>query len=148
MFIGYLELDAVNPDGSRIYLLERLNDGSGHYYVRLYDVTEKQLYQYPIVDKTEINDPRMTGTALARQMASDGTMVYTLYIDTARNVAFLHILPLTGALLGAPCVVLPAGKSAYLVHYYTLILSSDATTLYSPNVALRASNTTSLIGNH
>ncbi len=144
---GNFDLDAVNPDGNRIYLLERLNDGSGHYYVRLYDVTENQLYQYPIVDKTEINDPRMTGTALARQMASDGTMVYTLYIDTARNVAFVHILPLTGDLLGARCVVLPAGKSADLLHYYTLILSSDGTTLYAANGALGVANAIELSGN-
>jgi DNA-binding beta-propeller fold protein YncE len=143
---GNFDLDAVNPDGSRIYLLERLNDGSGHYYVRLYDVTENQLYQYPIVDKTEINDPRMTGTALARQMASDGTMVYTLYIDTARNVAFVHILPLTGDFLGARCVVLPAGKSADLLHYYTLTLSSDGTTLYAANGALGVANAIELSG--
>src|SRR6266446_448593 len=122
---GNFDLDAVNPDGAALYLLQRLNDASGHYYVELYNVKENKLYQYPIVDKTEINDPRMTGTALARQMASDGTMVYTLYIDTARNVAFVHILPLTGDLFGARCVVLPAGKSADLLHYYTLILSSD-----------------------
>lgn len=143
---GNFDLDAVNPDGSRIYLLERLNDGSGHYYVRLYDVTENQLYQYPIVDKTEINDPRMTGTALARQTASDGTMVYTLYIDTARNVAFVHILPLTGDFLGARCVVLPAGKSADLLHYYTLTLSSDGTTLYAANGALGVANAIELSG--
>ncbi|HKV00678.1 MAG TPA: hypothetical protein VJQ26_01060, partial [Ktedonobacteraceae bacterium] len=85
---GTFDLDAVSPDGSAIYLLERLNDGSGHYYVRLYDVTKNQLYPYPVADKTEINDPRMTGTAVARQMPGDGTMAYTLYIDTFHKIAF------------------------------------------------------------
>ena len=141
---GNFDLDAVSPDGSRIYLLERLNDGSGQYYVRLYDVTKNQLYQYPIVDKTEINDPWMTGTALARKMANDGTMVYTLYIDTARNIAFVHILPLAGNFYGARCIGLPAGNSADLLHYYTLALSSDGTTLYAANGALGAANEISL----
>src|SRR5260370_8462593 len=91
---GNFDLDAVNPDGAALYLLQRLNDGSGHYYVELYNVKENELYQNSIVDKTQLDETRMTGTALARQTASDGTMAYTLYIDTLNNKAFLHLLPL------------------------------------------------------
>src|SRR5258708_26340918 len=61
---GKFDLDAVNPDGAALYLLQRLNDASGHYYVELYNVKENKLYQNPIIDKTELNDPRITGTAL------------------------------------------------------------------------------------
>lgn len=143
---GDFTLDAVNPDGSRVYLLERLNDGSGHYYVRLYDVTKNQLYQSPIVDKTELNDPNMTGTAVARQMAGDGTMAYTLYVDAYHNIAFVHVLPLTGDLYGAHCVLLPVGKSADLLHYYTLTMSSDESTLYAANGALGVVSEISLNG--
>ncbi|GAC1617745.1 MAG: hypothetical protein NVS4B7_10060 [Ktedonobacteraceae bacterium] len=133
---GMFDLDAVNPDGSRIYLLERLNDAAGHYYVRLYDVVEKHLYENRIADKSEINDPRMVGTALARQMSSDGRFAYTLYIDAFHNIAFVHILPLTDQLYVARCLELPVGKLADLLRYYTLTLTSDGSTLYAANGAL------------
>ncbi len=133
---GNFDLDAVSPNGSRVYLLERLNDSSGHYYVRLYDVNKSQLAQGIVADKSELNDPRMVGSALTRQMASDGTRAYTLYTDTRGNIAFVHILPLASDYNGARCINLPAGKSADLLHYYTLALSSDSSTLYATNAAL------------
>src|SRR5260370_7921866 len=111
---GNFDLDAVNPDGAALYLLQRLNDGSGHYYVELYTVNDNELYQNPIIDKTELNDPRMPATALARQMASNGTEAYTLYIDTDHNIAFVHILPLDPGFPFARCVNLPVGKSSDL----------------------------------
>jgi hypothetical protein len=134
---GDFELDAVSPDGMSLYLLQMPSDGSSHYYVKLYNVNESKLYDSPIVDKTEINDPRMTGAALTRQIAGDGTAAYTLYTDTYHNIAFVHVLPLDGeAFPFARCVILPAGKSADLLHYYTLTLSSDGGTLYAVNAAL------------
>lgn len=133
---GNFDLDAVSPDGSRIYLLERLHDTTGHYYVRRYDISSNQLFQTIIADKSEINDPRMLGSALTRQMAQDGSRAYTLYTDTRSNIAFVHILPLASDFPGARCINLPAGKSADLLHYYTLALSSDGSTLYATNAVL------------
>lgn len=133
---GDYDLDAVSPDGSRVYLLQRLHDQAGHYYVRLYQVAQRQLFPTIIADKDEINDPRMIGSALTRQMSSDGTMAYTLYVDTAHNIAFVHILPLASQFYGARCINLPVGKSASLLHYYTLALSADGSTLYAANGAL------------
>ncbi|GAC1649807.1 MAG: hypothetical protein NVS4B12_19150 [Ktedonobacteraceae bacterium] len=133
---GNFDLDAVSPDGSRVYLLERLHDTTGHYYVRRYDVGSNELFQTIIADKEEINDPRMIGSALTRQMAEDGSRAYTLYTDTHSNIAFVHILPLASSFNGARCIDLPAGKSADLLHYYTLALSSDGSTLYATNAAL------------
>jgi DNA-binding beta-propeller fold protein YncE len=133
---GNFDLDALSPDGSSLYLLQKLNDGSGHYYVKLYNVNENKLYDYTIVDKTDINE-RMTGVALVRQMAGDGTSAYTLYTNTSQNKAFVHILPLDGeAFPFARCVDLPTGNSADLLHYYTLTLSPDGGTLYAVNAAL------------
>lgn len=142
---GTYDLDAVSLDGNSIYLLEKLNDQSGHYYVRLYQVDKNQLYPYPLVDKTIPNDI-MTGSALARQMSSDGSTAYTLYIDTVHNIAFVHILPLGTNYYGARCIDLPVGKTADLLHYYTLTLSSDQTTLYAANGALGVVNAISLNG--
>ncbi len=133
---GDFDLDAVSPDGNRVYLLERLHDGSGHYYVRLYKVDANQLDPNIIVDKSEINDPKMTGSALTRQMANGGITAYTLYTDTAHNIAFVHALPLASNYIGARCITLPTGKSVNLLRYYTLALSSDGSLLYAANAAL------------
>jgi len=133
---GDFDLDAVSPDGSRVYLLERLHDATGHYYVRRYDVSSNQLFQGIIADKSELNDPRMLGSALTRQMAQDGSRAYTLYTDTRSNIAFVHILPLMSDFNGARCINLPAGKSANMLSYYTLALSSDGSLLYATNAAL------------
>lgn len=130
------DLDAVSADGSGLYLLQRLNDGSGHYYVKLYNVRENELYQGQIVDKTDLNDPNMTGTALARQAASSGAEVYTLYTDAYHNIAFVHILPLDPSFPLAHCINLPVGKNPDLLRYYTLALSADGNTLYAANGAL------------
>ena len=139
---GPFSLDAVSPDGSRIYLLQQLNDASGHYLVRLYNVNQHQLYPQPIADKSDINDPRMVGSGLTRVASSDGKRVYTLYIDTTSNIAFIHALPLANNFYLARCIDLPTGKSsqsATLLRYYTLALSADGSTLYATNAALGVS---------
>ena len=141
---GDFDLDAISPDGNALYLLERLNDGTGKYYVQLYTVSENELYQSPIVDKSELNDPNMTGTAVARQMASDGHTAYTLYIDSYHNIAFVHVLPLDPGFPFARCINLPVGKVSDLLHFYTLALSSDGKTLYAANGALGVVSTIGL----
>jgi DNA-binding beta-propeller fold protein YncE len=71
-------------------------------------------------------------------VSNGGTFAYTLYIDTRRNYAFIHELPLNDQVYPpiAHCIDLPVGKSADLLHYYTLALSSDGGTLYAANGAL------------
>ena len=133
---GDFDLDAISSDGNGLYLLQRLNNGNGRYYVQLYMIASGKLYGTPIVDKSELNDPNMTGTALARQVASYGAETYTLYVDTYHNIAFVHILPLDVGFPFARCITLPVGKSPGLLHYYTLTLSSDGQTLYAANGAL------------
>lgn len=138
---GEYTLDAISPGGEALYLLQKLNDAPGHYYVRVYDVSGNILVQSPIVDKTALNpngDPNMTGVGLARQTSTDGKFAYTLYIDTRRNYAFIHELPLNDQINPpiARCIDLPVGKSTDLLHYYTLALSADGSTLYAANGAL------------
>jgi dipeptidyl aminopeptidase/acylaminoacyl peptidase len=77
---GNFDLDAISPDGNRIYLLERDSDQPGHYYVRRFDIDQNQLLNFNIVDKTVWNDS-MSGSALTRRMAQDGKVAYTLYTD-------------------------------------------------------------------
>ncbi len=135
-------LDAVSPLGNQLYLLQYLDGQPGRYYVRLYDTRTNTLNQQIIADKSEIEDPRMSGSALTRQIAKDGSAVYTLYIDTAHNIAFVHILPLImeDNLAYPPyfarCVDLPVGRSGNMLPYYSLALSADGTALYAANGAL------------
>src|SRR5262249_26661931 len=89
----------------------------------------------------------MQGVALTRQTASDGSAAYTLYINTAENKAFIHILPLTDSAtdpLIARCVDLPVGTSASLLHFYTLTLAPDGLSLYAANAALGLVSTINL----
>jgi hypothetical protein len=135
-------LDAISPDSGTLFLLQYLPGQGGRYYVRSYAVNANHLNDGIIADKDEINDPRMVGSALTRQMAQDGSFAYTLYVDTARNIAFVHMLPLIqGNNLPYPpniarCLDLPVGKAASLLRYYTLALSKDGSTLYATNGAL------------
>lgn len=138
---GDYTLDALSPGGKALYLLEKLSDTPGHYYVRVYDVDGNALVETPIVDKTAYNpagDPNMSGLALARQMLTDGTQAFTLYIDTLHNIAFVHVLPLNDQISPpiARCIDLPTGKAVDLLRYYTLALSADGSTLYAANAAL------------
>jgi hypothetical protein len=141
---GDYDLDAISPDGNKVFVLEQL-DQAGHYHVRLFEVSENQLVQGYITDKVAPRE-NMYGAALTRQMASDGTIAYTLYTNPAQNKAFVHILPLASDIYIARCIDLPVGKSSDLLRYYTLALSADGTTLYAANGALGVVTSISLNG--
>jgi hypothetical protein len=139
---GDFTLDAVSPKGTMLYLLEYYQVGTSHYNVRAYDVNANQLLQGSIVDKNELGE-KMQGLALARQVSGDGDMAYTLYINPVTNKAFIHILWLADTVNNsvpfpaiARCLDLPVGSSPALLHYYTLALSQDGSTLYAANAAL------------
>ncbi len=139
--IGNFTLDAVSPQGTMLYLLEYYEAGTSHYNVRAYDVQSGQLLQGDIADKNDL-DEKMQGAFLTRWLSADGTMAYTLYINSEQNKAFIHILWLTDSTAGTPfpmlarCADLPVGKDAALLRYYTLALSQDGQTLYAANAAL------------
>jgi hypothetical protein len=136
---GAFDLDAISPEGHMLFLIQNLGDAQHHYYVRAYDLLAGHLLDGIIVDKTEVNEAQMQGSALTRQVARDGSFAYTLYINTAENKAFIHILPLADSPsqgLFARCVDLPVGTSANLLHFYTLTLAPDGSMLYAANAAL------------
>lgn len=137
---GDFDIDALAPDGTVLYLLQNLHDAQHRYYVRAYDIGMGKLLDQIIVDKSEINNPKMQGTAVARRMGSAASVALTLYVDPLRNTAFVHVLSLdkTGNITPyARCVDdLPASRSLDLLRTYTLALSSDGSTLYASNAAL------------
>ena len=135
---GDFDLDALSPHAQTLYLLQNTNDAQHHYYVRAYDLLADQLDSAIIVDKTEIDETDMQGSAFTRQMAPDGSTSYTLYINQQENKAFIHILPLDDRpnIYLARCIDLPVGNSPALLKDYTLALSPDGSTLYAANSAL------------
>jgi hypothetical protein len=146
---GDFELDALSPEGTMVYLIERTNDAAHHYYIRAYDATFTQLLDGYVADKRELEDPQMTGYAVARQVDPNGKRAYTLYVDPANNHAFIHVLPLFNASdvngpIFARCLDLQTRENGALARYYTLALSADGKTLYAANAALGVASSISL----
>jgi hypothetical protein len=101
-FFDYIDLrgdfsfDAISPDGSTLYLIQRyLPPSSGgsyitHYKVRAYDLERGRLLPRPIVDPEE-PDERMAGLPVTRASSPDGRWAYTLY-DGDGGEPFIHAL--------------------------------------------------------
>jgi hypothetical protein len=143
-FAGDFDLDAISPDGTRLYVLERV-DAAGHYHVRLFQIPRHQLMDGYITDKVAPKEA-MYGAALTRLLAADGHEVYTLYVNLEEDKAFIHILPVTGDIYLARCIDLPVGNAATLLRYYSLALSQDGSTLYAANGMLGVAVSVSLQG--
>jgi hypothetical protein len=101
---GDFTLDAVSPDGARLYLVRYPNALTNplDYAVRVYDVARRRLLPRPLVDPRNPGE-KMTGMPFTRVMSPDGRWAYTLYaggdeefvhaLDTRRSRAFCVDLP-------------------------------------------------------
>jgi hypothetical protein len=88
---GDFTLDAISPDGNRLYLIQSTSpDDLTRYAVRAYDVAEHRLLPGAVVDKEEADEP-MRGVPIARAMSRHGRWAYTLY-DDAGGHDFIHAL--------------------------------------------------------
>jgi hypothetical protein len=105
---GDFDLDALSPDGRRIYPLERFHDGTARSYIRLYQVARQALLDTPIANKSKVNE-QMSATAVARQTAADGSKVFTFYIN-----------PSDSDYPGTHCLDLPGGQEPDALSFYTL----------------------------
>jgi hypothetical protein len=85
---GDFALDAVSPDGSRLYFIEQRTPTL--YAVRAYDVAARRLRPDPIVDPAEADEP-MRGYPNARALSRDGRWAYTLY-EGDGHPPFIHAL--------------------------------------------------------
>lgn len=100
---GYFTVDALSPDGARIYLVHYLAPSQDllRYEVRAYDVASARLVGGPIVDPRE-PDEKMQGFAVTRTTSRDGRWAYTLY---AGDENFVHALDTVGG--KAFCIDVP-----------------------------------------
>jgi hypothetical protein len=101
---GLFGYDALAPDGSKLYLIQRrsVND-TDHYVVRAYDLAAHRLLPGRIADKTQ-KTWVMQGRATSRITSSDGRMVYTLYANPG-GYPFIHALDTVKAT--AHCIGVP-----------------------------------------
>jgi hypothetical protein len=88
---GDFTLDAVSPDGRRLFLIEQTSRRDpSRYAVRTYDVGTRRLDPRPVVDPAEADEP-MRGSPIARASSADGRWAYTLY-DGNGTHPFIHAL--------------------------------------------------------
>jgi hypothetical protein len=88
---GDFTLDAVSPDGQRVFLIEQTSRRDlTRYAVRAYDIGARRLDPRPVVDPAEADEP-MRGSPLARASSADGRWAYTLY-DGNGTHPFIHAL--------------------------------------------------------
>lgn len=86
---GELALDAVSPDGRRLFLTQYRSADPDDYAVRAYDVRRHRLAPKPLVDERKPTE-KMTGTPVSRTVSADGRWAYTLY--AGGDEAFVHAL--------------------------------------------------------
>lgn len=96
---GDFTLDAISPDGNRLYLIQ--SQRFPRYAVRAYDVAARRLEPDAVVDPAEADEP-MLGVPMARVMSLDGRWAYTLY---DADEPFIHALDTEHG--RAKCIDLP-----------------------------------------
>jgi hypothetical protein len=84
---GDFSLDAVSPDGSRLYFIQVLS--STRYQVRAYDYAHGKLLRDPVVDPTD--KEALRGSPVSRSLSPDSRWAYTLY-DGNSTHPFIHAL--------------------------------------------------------
>jgi hypothetical protein len=90
---GDFSLDAVSPDGSRLYFIQVLSDT--RYAVRAYDFARGRLLADPVVDPAEPDEP-LRGGPVARALSRDARWAYTLYDGNGAH-PFVHALDTSSA---------------------------------------------------
>jgi hypothetical protein len=133
---GDFEVDTVSLDGKRLFLIEHLagSGGTPRYSVRLFDLSRDRLVSKPLRGKGEPGV--MAGLAWSGVGSPDGRWLLTLYLNTGRNLAFVHALDLVRS--SPLCIFLPSGGAFDRLKRYGLTLAPDGRRLYATNAALGA----------
>ncbi len=129
---GEFEVETISRDGKRLFLIEHLRGNAApRYRVRLFDVSRNRLTSKPLRGKGEPSV--MAGLAWSGIGSPDGRWLLTLYLNTARNLAFVHALDLDLSL--PSCIFLPSKTSVNMLKRYSLTLSPDGRRLFATNPA-------------
>jgi hypothetical protein len=131
---GDFDVDAVGAGGRDLFLIQHL-PGFAHtaYSVWLYDVETRRLSE-PSALGDDDEEP-MAGYAWSGVASPDGGWLLTLYLNTTRNLAFVHALNLKTR--HPACIDLPSGSGDLgRLERYSLALAPDGRTLLAANAAL------------
>jgi hypothetical protein len=132
---GNFEVETVSRDGKRLFLIEHLpTTGAPRYSVRLFDLSRDRLAAKPLRGAGQPGV--MAGLAWSGIGSPDGRWLLTLYLNTGRNVAFVHALDLVRS--SPLCIFLPSGAAFDALKRYGLTLSPDGKRLYATNAAVGA----------
>lgn len=105
---GNYSFDALSPDASRLYLIQRVDANNySRYIVRAYDLNTHTLLLGRIADRTQ-KGWVMQGDALTRTTSVDGRWVYTLYMNNG-GTPFIHALDTVKGV--AHCIGIPWGTT-------------------------------------
>lgn len=132
---GNFEIETISAAGDALFLIEHLPAiNPTQYLIRLYDLAAQTLQADPLRAKT-VTDEVMTGLAWGGVASPEGRWLLTLYLNTARDVAFIHALDLANR---TPfCIDLPSGEGdVEVLKHYALTLGPDGQTVYAANVML------------
>lgn len=132
---GRFEVETISNDGERLFLIQHLTtDGAPRYLERLFDLPRDRLASKPLRDPSRPGV--MAGLAWSGVGSPDGRWLLTLYLNTDRNLAFVHALDLVRS--SPLCIFLPSGGRFESLKRYGLTLAPDGRTLYATNPALGA----------
>jgi hypothetical protein len=101
---GNYSFDALSPDASRLYLIQRVDANNySRYIVRAYDLNTNTLLPGRIADRTQ-KSWVMQGDAATRTTSPGGRWVYTLYTNNG-GTPFIHALDTVKGV--AHCIGIP-----------------------------------------
>jgi hypothetical protein len=131
---GDFDVDAVGAGGRDLFLIQHLPGfDRTAYSVWLYDLDSRRLSE-PSALGDDDEEP-MAGYAWSGVASPDGGWLLTLYLNTTRNLAFVHALNLRTR--HPACIDLPSGNGDLSrLERYSLALAPDGRTLLAANAAL------------
>lgn len=135
LLAGHYGLDAIDANGSVLYLIEHLPPrGSDIYQVRSYNLQTRALDASPVLEKGETVGT-MSGVAHTRAWSAGGDWLFTLYVRPGTAGAFIHSLGLEYRL--AHCIFLPdKGIAAEQLAQFALVVAPGGEALYAVNPGL------------
>jgi hypothetical protein len=102
---GNYSFDALSPDASKLYLIQRVDANNySRYIVRAYDLNASMLLPGRIADRAQ-KSWVMQGYAATRTASPGGRWVYTLYTDSGGGTPFIHALDTVKGV--AHCIGIP-----------------------------------------
>jgi general stress protein 26 len=133
---GNFAVDTLSAAGDALFVIQYLPAvNPDHYQVRLVDLPTETLQDGALVDK-RAPDEVMAGQRWQAVAPHDGSWLFTLYLRTKNNTAFIHALNTENKF--TLCFDLPTvqGNTLEQLRAYTLALSLNGQTIYAANPAL------------